>query len=420
MCSYNLLGKRWLGFVTALYVQIAAVSALQVAETVGSQGRQAQAAYSSEATKNIGGIRLTERREVVVTDGATAESENQLKPLLHQRDDRGAVALIMVAHDAQKRAESELGSDSSRMIVIAAFLGAFTCACFFIVTSFRDLLEDKPKNGGIDNGVEAAEIRTGIISRPNGAAAKLLRSSAAASQLLGSTSTLHTRVSIDTGRDTISTNMSSPLGSAWLNRSCTPAKPLSLPTPLVVKAKEGEAFVLNGPLLPKRQESQIIDIQRVAGREVVARIHISEDDKGSGILMEFVDTKAFLYPLVVPFAFLDTAFAAPGRIEATIRDRQVSVFGASEVGFDAAALPTAIIKATTSDRLAMVLNGQVVLSVVTKPSPSGHQLSHVEGKDGRLATIQSGGASAPLTLQCASGADAGLILCAVVASIKLL
>jgi len=242
--------------------------------------------------------------------------------------------------------------------------------------------------------------------------------------LLGTAGSLPSRATTDAGRETISTNMSSPLGSGWLARTCTPSVALQLPTPLIVRAQAGECFTLSGPVSSQRQEDERVDIRRSANngsgvvtQEAVARIHIAEDDKGSGILMEFV-TAAVPYPRVVPFAFLDTAFAGPvagGGSRQSEAGRQVSIFGASRAGWDAAALPSAVVKAIGTGRFAMLQNGQVILTVIAKD----HQLSHVEGKDAQLlARIQSTGNG--LTVQCSSGADGGVVLCAVVACVKLL
>lgn len=362
------------------------------------------------------------RRQVVVTgeaeattEAANPTSETSLKQdtakrklgLLSGSLASAAVLTAKQSMDVEGAAVLIDGYGNGTTIIVAMLFLVALAGCSFVVatTLWPKSGDSKGMMVSYSASLEQADeargsTRSSLAARRSGGE-QLLRNA-------GTSSTLMTE-------QTISTAMSSPIGSGWLNSACSPANPLSLPTPLVVRYQEGEAFTVSGTVSPMRQESESVDIKKSTGNEVVARLHIAEDSKGSGILMELMSSdvrgQALPYPRVIPFAFLDTAFAARGKSEV----RQVSVFGASQAGWDATALPSAVIKAVGNGRFAMLQNGQVILNVIT----DGKKLVRVESQESRLlAKVQSPGP--PLTMHCASGTDAGLVLCAVVACMKLL
>jgi len=222
-------------------------------------------------------------------------------------------------------------------------------------------------------------------------------------------------------------SMASSIGSAQ-HRS-----QLQLPSPLISLGEDGETYAFSGEILPNRQENERIIITRLRSNKVVARIHIAEDDKGSGMMVELESQTRRAQardPQVSPFVFLDTTQAVSGNGERMPKNRKVGIFGASEDGVECTSNPSAIMKVDSQRtsgggskeyrRCVLILNGEIILSVACDPKKKD-KFSHVEGKDSRLlARIQIPGNGLPLTVHCAPGIDAGLVLCGIAAAIKLL
>jgi len=204
--------------------------------------------------------------------------------------------------------------------------------------------------------------------------------------------------------------------------------PLSLPTPLVVHSEDGEAFTLSGVLKPCRQEKHTIEIKRFVNNEVVARVHVAENDDSCGMMMEFVSSDG----TTTPFAFLDTRFAFGGD-ESMPVDRQVNVYGIAD-GLHPTALPSAIIMDDKDDdwfgqndflllqcnNTGDVRTDEVVFRCLANEHDSA-KLSHVEDQQGSLlAMLHYALYDHPMVVQCTCGVDAGLLLAGVVSSMRLL
>jgi hypothetical protein len=223
---------------------------------------------------------------------------------------------------------------------------------------------------------------------------------------------------------TMKSSFSSPLASTSSlgdTRFSSRIDRLDLPSPLVVGAKDGDTFVINGSIKPKKQDNQRIDITRFADSQVVARVHVSEDKEGCGMLIEIssCDASGRLQPYgrSVPFAFVDTSAAFKDRTRSSPQDKvlepQVSLLGASLDGWDATATPTAIVKGTENGAFSLTIGGQDVLLIARGRDGT---LGHIANKDHQLlARISDSN-----TVHCAGGSDAGLILCTVVACMKML
>jgi len=242
--------------------------------------------------------------------------------------------------------------------------------------------------------------------------------------LLGTAKTTQPDKNLPARPNTGSSILSSTMGTRSSLGSSQAIDSLTLPSPLIANTQDGEAFVINGTILPKAQDKARIDITRFIDNEVVARVHIAEDSEGSGMLFELVPSEAaggWLSPQPfgrsVPFVFLDTVAAVAKKAKYD-KTRQISVLSASAAGWDATATPSAVVKINDESSFSLLNSGVELLRVFKGVN---QKLGHIEGKDRRLvARFDEGASPNQCTVHCAAGSDAGLTLCTVVACMKLM
>jgi len=140
-------------------------------------------------------------------------------------------------------------------------------------------------------------------------------------------------------------------------------------------------------------------VQQSSSSDTVAFLQISEDDTSSGILFSLADCP--------PCAFLDTQRVGSGAA------RAVAIFGGSS---DATARPAATVQ--PAGQSYVMHHGREKLLYVTTDEKM--ELQYVKDRSGKVVAKFTDDQSSGPTLHIVRGADAGLILIATVACLKLL
>jgi len=197
-------------------------------------------------------------------------------------------------------------------------------------------------------------------------------------------------------------SMESLLRSPFSHNVRPPDMSLRLPTALTVNEGEGATFTIVGRLEPSSRGNFKAEIRKSPTSEVVASLQGTEDEVGSGILISLNKNS--------PIAFLDTQGVRSGIA------RRVAIFGAADRDWDATAMPAAVVQ-QEGQSFVMRSSGQELMSVVTDQNDV---LKYVKDNSGRIVAKFLSEATPDPALHIVRGADAGLIMIATVASLKLL
>lgn len=172
-----------------------------------------------------------------------------------------------------------------------------------------------------------------------------------------------------------------------------------------------------GAILPYRQDEVVEVLNNDKEQALIARVFMLENGDDGGILVESA--------LRLPIAFIDTtnAVAAMGQMRRV--QRHVAISGGTPFRGQEAVVPFAVVQEEQGRMVARRgrLDGPLMYTVTsasttTLSQPSTEQMSKVVDATGReVATVYPHGTG--LTVQVASGADAGMVMCIIVAERKL-
>merc|ERR1719188_2388601 len=141
-----------------------------------------------------------------------------------------------------------------------------------------------------------------------------------------------------------------PAGSQMLHGAGTPLIWPSLPSlddrplcpDLVEREAKGTMYAIVGMIKPHWQEERA-EIKKASTNEVIGRIHIAEDARGSGIMVELVPRSSI--------AFIDTSCAVveEGKSLSGVRDAKI-ISASEKMEIDPTRPPFGIVKAVGKNR----------------------------------------------------------------------
>eukprot|EP00747_Dinoflagellata_sp_TGD_P183598 gnl/TRDRNA2_/TRDRNA2_38565_c0_seq1.p1 gnl/TRDRNA2_/TRDRNA2_38565_c0~~gnl/TRDRNA2_/TRDRNA2_38565_c0_seq1.p1 ORF type:complete len:447 (+),score=77.94 gnl/TRDRNA2_/TRDRNA2_38565_c0_seq1:112-1452(+) len=199
-----------------------------------------------------------------------------------------------------------------------------------------------------------------------------------------------------------------------------------LSSALVVHQPGGVQLRVDGFISPFQQE-EVIEVSKLEiKKEMVVRIFISEGGKDRGILLESA--------LRFPIAFLDTSAAVSkkGQPPLPALNRRVLIYRASAEMWDPTRhTPFAIVEAADGSNSRFCAypgansGEQAGLPLLTVHLGDGARVANIHGADGKLiASSEMSNTSTANNpsrkLQIGHGVDAGFVLCAFLAAVKLM
>lgn len=331
-----------------------------------------------------------------------AESHEVLPPF------RQKAASVVIALTEFQTSSGTMGS--STLLVIVLVLGIPLAIIFFVVLFFlnessKAEVQQTPGPRASIRYIKSHASQTPLMTpefsarnptvsyeqRPMGTATSSIMGSVMSSGPMGTPQTMATP---------------SGLGTPLASGGSTGSETILCPA-LVVEQSAGVTLQVNGTVTPWRQEEVAEVISMDHGKAVVVRMFISESGRDSGILME----SAIRFPL----AFINTASAVNSQgLKPPTKNRHVSISGSSPM------------RGASSSGVFAVVSMENGAPVVRQGSSSGPVMWTIE-KSGRIqdqqgkevATIRSAYPGPGMTIWVAPGADACMMLCAMVAAAKL-